>query len=118
MGFLGAARLQVAPPLKMQAINQSSPHCEYWRGAVCGLIVTNNRFDCTPGDCAYLDHSEFAMESARQVHVGTNHFEDESLALCTQKHDCSSKADCAGLLGTCGGTSNPIGAVAKLQSYE
>ena len=100
--FQGTGRLELARPQLPSPpprVNQSSPTCEYWRGALCGLQVQSNRFICTtPSTCASIDASALGpVRSARWVSVVRNAFEDDRAALCSARRRCSSEAECAGL---------------------
>jgi hypothetical protein len=48
--FNAGARLELAQSKDSSdngKINQTDEHCQYWRGAVCGMVVTSNRFSCS-----------------------------------------------------------------------
>jgi hypothetical protein len=98
-GRLELVRPQLPPPSPPPRVNQSSPICEYWRGALCGLQVVSNRFICTTSStCAAIDASALgSVPSARWVSVVRNAFEDARAALCSARRRCSSEEECAGL---------------------
>ena len=83
-------------------MNASEPNCQYWRGALCGLLVTGNRFLCTqPETCATIDASALgALPAARWVSVRGNAFEDDRAALCSSRRRCVGAADCADLFSS------------------
>lgn len=99
--FQGNGRLELlgSAPASAPKVNESSPSCEYWRGALCGLQVVSNRFICTaPSVCATIDTAALAsLPSARWVQVRGNAFEDDETAVCTAKSRCAGIEDCASL---------------------
>ena len=97
--FNGGSRLELAASLRPGAPVASDPNCQYWKGAVCGLIVRNNQFLCGKMGCAGIDAS-YAFPQAAHVYVGDNSFENAST--CTPKaHSCRGVAECAALLAPC-----------------
>eukprot|EP00937_MAST-01D_sp_MAST-1D-sp2_P005467 g5467.t1 len=98
--FNGGARLQLAPSLRPGTPDPAATDCQYWRGAVCGLIVRDNQFECGKMGCAGIDVG-YAFPQAAHVYVESNAFENASL--CTAGvHSCKGVKDCAQLLKPCG----------------
>ena len=98
--FNGGARLELAPSLYPGTPDPAATDCQYWRGAVCGLIVRNNQFLCGKMGCASIDVS-YEFPQAAHVYIESNAFENASL--CTgDVHSCKGAADCAQLLKPCG----------------
>ena len=100
--FQGTGRLELAwtPPAQPPPpVNHSSPICEYWRGALCGLQVTSNDFICTTATtCASIDVSALLpLPAARWVHVEGNAFENDDASLCSARSRCESTEACATL---------------------
>jgi len=97
--FNGQSRLELAVSRSASQgpINASSSECEYWRGAMCGMVITNNRFDCSGAVCAGIDVL-YMPTVARQMYVHSNVFTNESATLCTLASDCNNATQCASLL--------------------
>lgn len=93
--FNGHARLELAVPATSGSPDPTSNECQYWRGAMCGLVVTANQFSCSNGMCATIDTTLYTPGQADQMHVAGNAFEQSnSSAVCTAKSTCDSKDDC------------------------
>lgn len=99
--FNGRARLELAPNPQSGSINVTDPQCQYWRGAMCGLIVTGNRFSCASDSCAVLDTTLFTPPQANEVYVATNAFENTTATVCSMKDSCLGANDCGKLFGAC-----------------
>ena len=85
---------------------------------MCGLVVTDCRFDCGKGFCALIDvgtggggggggdggggSSTYRIPAAQMVYVQANVFANASLAMCTERrHSCASEVECASLFTNC-----------------
>jgi hypothetical protein len=136
--FNGGSRLILAPPVKVKKqhnqtvavpmctegapckINATDPQCQYWKGAVCGLVVTNSRFQCDatcksdaldvpdaacPVQCATINTTAYAIPAAADIYVENNAFEGKApdVSVCTKggKRGCIGKGDCEGLFSRC-----------------
>ena len=103
--FNGDARLELLPPTASAAAPETAAvgsECQYWRGQICGLLVTNNRFACGAARCGTLAADLFVPPAADQVHVSGNHFANASGAVCSRSPGSCQGDDCAGLFGPCG----------------
>jgi hypothetical protein len=103
--FNGGATLQLAPNVHAtKSLDPTDPMCQYWRGAVCSLIITNNHFLCAAADtCATID-VQIAPPQARMIFVESNAFEGPASAVCTapaSKHGCASAEACRSLFDNC-----------------
>ena len=85
-------------------VNASDAQCQYWRGAVCGLVVTSNRFNCGKMGCATIEINR-TIASAADVFLETNAFEGKSpdVSLCTKAalHSCVGVDECNALFVPC-----------------
>ena len=105
--FNGGSALRLAPNNHGggKTINASDPSCQYWKGAVCSLIVTNNHFLCANANaCATIDVADLETKQARMVFLEHNAFEDPAAAVCTApaaKHRCSSAEECQAFFIPC-----------------
>lgn len=105
--FNGGSALRLAPNNHggAKTINASDPSCQYWKGAVCSLIVTNNHFNCANANaCATIDVADLVTTQARMVFLEHNAFEDAAAAVCTApaaKHRCSSEEECQAFFIPC-----------------
>ena len=130
--FNGGASIVLAPPLKVEKIDNqtvavplctdakpckvqaSDPQCQYWRGAVCGLTLTSNRFSCgatckhpevCPSQCATIVTKGYAIPAASDIHLGSNSFEGKSpdVSVCTRggRTSCAGLSGCAQLFAPC-----------------
>mmetsp|Transcript_56472 Transcript_56472/g.126090 ORF Transcript_56472/g.126090 Transcript_56472/m.126090 type:complete len:392 (-) Transcript_56472:571-1746(-) len=102
--FNGHATLELLPPAtSAAALNgaEAGMECQYWRGQMCGLLVTNNRFACGASRCGTLTHDLFIPPAADQIHVSGNHFANASAAVCSRSPGTCQGSDCADLFGAC-----------------
>ena len=99
--FNGGSRLELVPSLHPGTPSASDPNCQYWKGAVCSLIVKNNQFLCGTMGCAAINAS-YEFTQAAHVYIGDNAFERNASTTCTSKaHSCIGVAECAALLTPC-----------------
>jgi hypothetical protein len=133
--FNGGSRLILAPPVKVEKqqnqtvvvplcteakpckVNITDPQCQYWRGAMCGLVVTSTRFLCgatckksspdapCPVQCATINTTAYIAPSAADIYLESNTFEGKApdASVCTKdsKHSCVGEAECKGLFVPC-----------------
>ena len=98
--FNAGARLELAKSKDSGGkINRADATCQYWRGAVCGMIVTNNRFSCQGPSCATINVSH-VIPAASSIYVHSNSFENASSSVCSTKHSCFGD-ECKTLFSTC-----------------
>lgn len=98
--FNGGARLELAPSVQPGTPSPSATDCQYWKGAVCSLIIKNNQFLCGKMGCAVFNIS-YGFTQAAQVYVESNAFENASTCTTGGRHSCAGAEDCARLLGPC-----------------
>eukprot|EP01065_Artemidia_motanka_P007453 TRINITY_DN1370_c0_g1_i3.p2 TRINITY_DN1370_c0_g1~~TRINITY_DN1370_c0_g1_i3.p2 ORF type:complete len:409 (+),score=120.09 TRINITY_DN1370_c0_g1_i3:56-1228(+) len=100
--FNGVATLEVGPSMTPGVPGPDDGRCQYWRGAVCGLVVRSNRFGCTSESCALLRTDMYTPPAAAQVFVTDNVFDDVGAAVCSRRGGrCANASDCATLFGAC-----------------
>ena len=89
-------------------INASDAQCQYWKGAVCGLILTGNRFACGKAlPCATIDTSAYAVPSASDIYLANNAFEGRApvdASVCAPARRCEGVEACKTLFQSCHGT--------------
>ena len=106
--FNGGSALELAPNVHPpRPLIPSDTTCQYWRGSVCSLVVTNNQFLCAnPNQCATINTAPLfpTLAQARMVYLANNAFEGGTNAsVCTTPnvHSCTGAASCAGMFARC-----------------
>jgi hypothetical protein len=99
--FNAGARLELAQSKDSGKgkIDPTDANCQYWKGAVCGMVVTSNRFSCSGLTCATINVSH-AIPAAASIYVHDNTFESSNASVCSTKHSCFGDS-CKTLLGRC-----------------
>ena len=99
--FNAGARLELAQSKDSGKgrIDPTDSNCQYWHGAVCGMVVTSNRFSCSGTTCASINISH-AIPAAASIYVHGNTFESSNASVCSNKHSCFGDS-CKTLFGRC-----------------
>jgi hypothetical protein len=99
--FNAGARLELAQSKDMGKgkIDPTDSNCQYWRGAVCGMVVTSNRFSCYGSSCSTINIT-YSIPAASSMYVHDNSFESWNASVCSTNHSCLGDT-CKTLFGRC-----------------
>ena len=109
MHFNGVSKLVLAAPTHApQPPVATDTRCQYWRGAMCSLRVTNNFFTCRGSDSSNhgADAScgtiltNYTPTQAQQMDISNNAWENSTSAVCTRATSCIGHS-CTSLFGPC-----------------
>ena len=109
MHFNGVSKLVLAAPDRPpQTPVATDTRCQYWRGAMCSLRVTNNFFTCRgsqssnhgPGASCGTILANYTPPQAQEMEISNNAWENSTSAICTHTSTCLGSS-CASLFGPC-----------------